>query len=136
MSEIKFPLTIKSINNKCSNNPCKESIFSSNKIGSFVAIRPCGEEYKNKTYLGLYLGNICLSPWIAFDPRSEELIIEDGHDNPAIFVFDLNKIIFGYESWWGEIESEEDLKDITDADINNVWYVKVLKQINDMREKE
>ena len=45
--------------------------------------------------------------------------------NPAIFVPELGKIIFGMESWWGRIKSEEELKDITDGDIENVWHVKM-----------
>ena len=38
---------------------------------------------------------------------------------------ELGKIIFGMESWWGRIKSEEELKDITDGDIENVWHVKM-----------
>jgi len=37
------------------------------------------------------------------------------------------------ESWWDEIRSEEDFKRITDEDIQNVWYVKLMNQ---MAEKE
>jgi len=50
--------------------------------------------------------------------------------NPAIFVFELNKIIYGMESFWAIIETKEDLKDITKDDIDNVWYVKLLKQLS------
>jgi hypothetical protein len=35
----------------------------------------------------------------------------------------------GYESWWGQINSPEELKAITDVDIQNVWYVKALKEM-------
>jgi len=35
----------------------------------------------------------------------------------------------GCGSWWGAIDNEEDLKDITDSDIENVWYVQLLKKI-------
>ena len=50
--------------------------------------------------------------------------------NPAIYVFDLQRIIFGAESWWSIIENQEELKDITDDDINNQWYVKALKAMH------
>lgn len=50
--------------------------------------------------------------------------------------FDLQRIIFGAESWWGIIESLEELKDITDDDINNIWYVKALKAMHKDEPKE
>ncbi len=53
------------------------------------------------------------------------------YSNPAIFVPELKKIIYGCESWWGEIESPEDFKEITSDDINNVWYVQLLKAMED-----
>jgi len=58
--------------------------------------------------------------------------LSHSYGNPAIFVFDLNEIIFGYESWWGVIESEKQLKEITNDVIDNVWYVKALKQIDEL----
>ena len=42
---------------------------------------------------------------------------------------ELKKIIYGCESWWHEITSVEELKDITDSDIDNTWYVQLLKNI-------
>lgn len=96
------------------------------KMGSLVKIRPCGEEYGNKTYLGFYIGDMPLQIYQSYNPKNNVLTIKkDG--NPAIFVPELKKIIFGCESWWGEIENEEDLKEITDNDIDNIWYVKLLR---------
>ena len=51
------------------------------------------------------------------------------YTNPAIFIPSLNKIVWGYGSWWGEIASAEKLHQITDSDIQNVWYVRALKQL-------
>lgn len=48
-------------------------------------------------------------------------------NNPAIFVPELKKIIYGCESWWREIESIEDFNGISKGDIENTWYVKLLK---------
>lgn len=62
------------------------------------------------------------------NPDTKELKVSF-HCNPAIFVFDLNKIIYGCESWWGVIKSEEDLNSISDCDIDNVWYVRALKTL-------
>ena len=46
-----------------------------------------------------------------------------------IFVPELNEVVWGCGSFWQKIRSKEQLKNITDGDINNVWYVKALKQI-------
>lgn len=56
--------------------------------------------------------------------------------NPAIYVFDLQRIIFGAESWWSIIENPEELKDITDDDINSQWYVKALKAMHNEEPEE
>ena len=50
-------------------------------------------------------------------------------DNPAIFVPDLNKIIFGCASWWHKIKNIDEIKDITMEDIENTWYVKLAKKL-------
>ena len=49
--------------------------------------------------------------------------------NPAMFVPELKKIIWGCGSWWSKIKSEGDLKQITDEDIKNTWYVKLVSQL-------
>lgn len=122
---IEYPIEISKINNNFNNN---QSSYRNNDIGKFVKIRPCGKEYGNKTYLGIYLGDLPIGAHISYNPEAKELDVSP-HSNPAIFVFDLNKIIYGCQSFWGIIENEEDLKDITDGDINNVWYVKALKAL-------
>lgn len=100
------------------------------KAGTLVSIRPCNPQYQDKTYLGLYLGDIALGMKIQHDQENGKLHLGYSFHNPAIFVFDLKEIIFGVESWWGKIESEEQLRQITDNDIENVWYVKALKQLH------
>lgn len=103
--------------------------FSGTKSGSLVKIRPCGEEYKNKTYLGIYMGDITVDTHVGLYTNTNILSIIHS-TNPAIFVLELKKIIFGYESWWEEIKSEEELQEITDEDINSVWYVQLLKEMS------
>ena len=120
---IEYPIEVSKINTD--NN---KGSYRDNQIGKFVKIAPCGEEYEGKTYLGLYLGEIPVGHGISHNPDTKELNISF-RNNPAIFVFGLNKIIYGMESWWGIIESEEDLKEITNDDINNIWYVKALKEL-------
>lgn len=52
-------------------------------------------------------------------------------NNPAIFVPGLKKIIYGYESWWREIESADDFAGISNEDIENTWYVGLLKKLKE-----
>jgi len=95
------------------------------RIGKFVKIKPCKED---KTFLGLFLGELPIGITILHSSKTK--ILEVGYDsNPAIFVFDLNKIVYGMESWWGVIENESDLQEITDIDIENAWYVKALTSL-------
>ena len=122
MKHIEYPIKVNKI------NYCEP--FSLYKMGGFAKVRPCGEEYENKTYLGLFLGELPTSSHAIYNTKDKELNVIM-LCNPAIYVFDLNKIIYGYESWWSRIESENDLKDITDIDINNQWYVKALQHLTD-----
>ena len=104
-----------------------KALFSNTTTGDFVAVRPCDEKYEKKTFLGVYLGEAALSQGIEI--KDNVIRTKLGFYNPAIFVPELNEIIYGCGSWWGRINSEEDLKQLTDADIENVWYVKALNAI-------
>jgi hypothetical protein len=96
--------------------------------GYAVKIRPCGKKYNNKTYFGIYIGDVALS--ISHSIKDNVVTAKHSMYNPAIFVPELNEIIYGCESWWGKITSKEDLdKLITNETIENVWYVKMLKEI-------
>ncbi len=104
------------------------------KTGSLVSVRPCGEEYNKKTFIGFYIGDVALGSSISVTEGKIQLNF--ANHNPAIFVPELGKIIYGCESWWGEIESEEELRKITDDDIQNVWYVKLWKEMAAREKKE
>lgn len=47
------------------------------------------------------------------------------------FVPELKRIVYGYESWWREIESADDFAGISDEDIENTWYVGLLKKLKE-----
>ena len=49
------------------------------------------------------------------------------HYNPAIFVPSLKKIIFGCESWWGEIKTLEEFTEITKDEIANSPAILLMK---------
>ncbi|MHC4647570.1 MAG: hypothetical protein ACYTBJ_18980 [Planctomycetota bacterium] len=98
------------------------------ETGSYVSIRPCAKEHEGKTFLGILLGDLPVGFVVVYRPSTKKLTVV-GKDNPAIFVPDLGKIVFGCESWWGPIKSPEQLREITKEDINNVWYVQALKAL-------
>lgn len=98
-----YPMVLSEIETK--NIDYKNNYYNSD-LGKLVKIRPCAKEYENKTYLGLSLGELPTSISSSYNPKTHILTNSTSH-NPAIFVFELNKIIFGYESWWGVIKNEE-----------------------------
>lgn len=102
----------------------------SGKCGDWVRVRPCAEEYRNKTYLGVFIGTIALGQGASIKKRSKTLTIKRNTYNPMIFIPDLNKVVFGCGSWWSKVEDPSVLKDITDETIDNVWYVKAMKSLD------
>jgi hypothetical protein len=117
--------------------PCEISGIAREKVGAFspftshkpftlVAIRPCDKELNGKTFLGIYVGDIAHDVSAYRCNESGVLTVGFGMHNPAIWVPELERIVWGCESWWGKIESEEQLRQITDEDIGNIWYVKML----------
>lgn len=120
---IEFPINVTEIEDKF-----QEWLNYSRKL-CLVKVRPCAKEYNNKTYVGILLGDLPISLHISYDEKSGKLSVSP-HQNPAIFVPDIGKIIFGCESWWSKINDMDEVKDITDEDIDNVWYVKLLKEMN------
>lgn len=94
--------------------------------GCLVRIKPCAKKYEGKTYLGLYLGDQPRIPSVSYDEDKKVLTVR-AVNYPAIYVFALKEIIFGNESWWCKINSPEDMKDISEEEINNTWYMKLLK---------
>lgn len=127
---MEFPLTINGIESK--------KLYYKGFLhqqGGLVKVRPCGEEYGKKTYLGFYLGDLPLAITHIFNEESG-ILKAFTHDNPAIFVPELGKIIWGCESWWDEIKNENEIKEITDDDISNVWYVKLAKQLMGQRDEQ
>lgn len=127
---IEYPIEVSKINTNTDKGGFRDS-----RIGEFAKIRPCGKEHEGKTYLGLYLGEQPVGHHISHSQETKELSVSFS-TNPAIFVFDLKKIVYGMESWWGIIKNEEDLKEITDCDIKNVWYMKALEQMGESEESE
>ena len=126
--EFKFPMEISAIKVQGFNGATQ----GMHKAGSMVRIRPVNSE---KTYLGLYLGDMTREIMLARGGKSKVLMLTD-RSNPAIWVFDLKKIVWGDSSWWGVVEKDEDIERlISDSDIQNVWYVKALKAMHEQEKK-
>lgn len=101
----------------------KEPLF--HKSGSLVRVKIAGNE---DTHLGFLLGEFALAYSLSVDKKADSLVIKPSMHNPAMYVPKLGKIVYGMESWWSVINSEEDLEDITDSEIDNIWYIKLLRE--------
>lgn len=121
---IEYPLTIQGMDMNFSEDMKRPQP----DCGQLVRISPCGKEYGGKTYIGILLGDLPIGTNISFHLDDQKLHV-GATTNPAIFVPELKKVIYGIESWWDEIEKPEDLKDITPEDIQNQWYVALLKEL-------
>jgi hypothetical protein len=93
---------------------------------SLVSVRPCEKALKGKTFLGIYIGQLPQGVGISYHRESGVLAARFAYHNPAIWVPELQKIVWGSGSWWSPIESLDALRAITDEEINNTWYVKLL----------
>jgi hypothetical protein len=104
-----------------------DSLFTGR--GLLVKVRPCGDEYEGKTYVGLLLGDMKIG--CGYGVTTDGVLeVVNAHKNPAIYMLGPNQLIFGCESFWGVIENEEELdKLITDSGIQNIWYVRALKEL-------
>lgn len=124
-SEFKYPLTVSKILGRGMPGGGK-------RAGMLVKVRPVNDR---KTYLGIYLGNLLRDVNFFMGSKSNALFVTE-RANPAIWVPNLNRVVWGDSSWWAEIETEEDAKRlITDDDIQNVWYVKALKALEEKKEE-
>jgi hypothetical protein len=126
---IEYPLTIEGIDNEFNKDR------NLHGCGTLVKIAPCGKEYEGKTYLGILLGDLPIGAHISFNRETKRLTVFP-HSNPGIFIPELKKIVYGCESWWGEIESPDDLRDITPDVIENIWYVRLLKEMSGKQAEE
>lgn len=138
----KFPITVTGVKFAIAEPITHEAKLggSRNEVGQMVAIRPCDEEFQNKTFLGILIGYVPIHRDLCFvrpEGKEEgELIFKVFGDNPVIFVPDLKRCFMGCASWWGAIKDETQLKQITNEDIQNVWYVRALKELAEREAKK
>ena len=116
-TRLDYPVTITSI------EAYFDETHSLRECGALAAVRPCGETYDGKTYLGVLLGDLQRGAHITTGVKEGVLCVLPDM-SPAIFVPTLKKIVYGYECWWRRIDTAEYLRQITDDDIGALWYVK------------
>jgi len=125
MDDIKFPVEISDVKGHFSRP--KKGVMTGIEVGALVRIRPCAEQYKEQTFLGMYIGEIPIDVVYEREKATGVLHVRT-YNNCAFYVFELSTVIFGCESWWAELKDDDDVdRMITDADIENVPYVQVLK---------
>lgn len=118
---IEYPIQVKEIT--------QEPIDYTNGLHTSYIGRPVAVRVQNETYLGIFIGDLPTRTQVSYTAATEQLKVVYV-DNPAMFVPALKRIVFGHESWWRILESEDDFKEITNDDIDNTWYVKLLKEMN------
>lgn len=101
----------------------------------WVSVRTVHEEHEGKTFLGVMLGGIAQGCVVSL---SEEgiLSVGPGPGNPAIYVPELRRVIYGFESWWAYIQSPDQLREITDETIDGIWYVQALRAMHGEEQTE
>ena len=119
---IEFPITVNSLEI----DKIRQPALYADKIGSICEVRPCDERCGGKTYAGILLGELTESIYGQFNEDTGTLSIRPAY-NPAIFVPELKRIVFGYECWWHMAKDESELQQITDDMIAGQWYVQLFK---------
>jgi len=123
MGEIKYPIEVSDIEIDEHFQPVEQPLTA--KTGDWVAVRPCAEKYGDKTHLGVMLGDMIQMPMARHNPETKVLSLMAIH-NPAMWVPALKTVIWGSGSWWRVIDSPDDIRDVTDDDINGTPYMRAL----------
>lgn len=96
------------------------------KCGIPVKVRSCLAEHGTDTHFGILLGEVPLHMGHSVSDNGV-VTASMSHHNPAIYVPALKAVVYGCQSWWGEIDSQEELQEvITNDTINDIWYVQML----------
>lgn len=100
--ELKWKVSLQSLNMNKDVVLKNDSVIDQRGCGTPVRISPCGAEYEGKTYDGILLGDIALS--ISASISNKKMTVKYSFYNPAIYVPELKKVIFGCESWWSRVK--------------------------------
>lgn len=126
---MRFPIEVTGITQSGDTNIMGRSMMG-HQPGAWVSVRPCAAGYEDKTFLGIFLGDLPMGCNASWNRKTGVLEVMMGSHNPAIWVPKLGKVIWGAESFWGEIEGPEGLRKITDEDINATWYARAARDLS------
>ena len=83
-----------------------------------------------------FILEICRSKFLLHIKKAPDSIINSTMNNPSyIRSRSFKKIIYGCESWWKTIRSVDEFSKISNEDINNTWYVKLLQSMDQPEEE-
>ena len=96
--------------------------------------RGSGETHSH-SYVGIYLA--CAPTMVVGDVVDGKIRLRmTEHTNTAIYIPELNRIVWNDECIWGEIDSRKSLESITNKDPNNEWYKRAWRQFKIMHEPD
>lgn len=104
--------------------------------GDLVRVRPCGEEYGGRTYLGVIVADAPTGITVSYDRERETLRVAQSLHNPLIVIPETHSVTWGYDSWWSVIKSPEELREITDGEIGDTWYVLLARGMQSRLEQD
>ena len=96
----------------------------------------------DKTYIGLYIGDIAQYKHLQYDEKEQKLFISESEfsTHPIFYIPALNKCVGGVECWWQPTNDPSKIDGITDDDIKN-WgkfvsgMLKAMDAVFEKREK-
>ena len=124
---IEFPVSINGIQNEEFKTRCEMA-------GKIVKVKPKGDEYGDKIYIGLLVGDIPAYNHISLLENTNILKVAP-ITNSAIFIFELNKLVLGIECWWDEVKTLKELFELETDE--KKWYMVFAKErVEDMKNQE
>ena len=97
------------------------------KHAQLVCVRLAGDYQTHLGFLLDYFGNLGPEVTVSYTKEDKALKVFT-YGTPIMFVPALGRVVYGSECWWTRITSEEELREITDEDIDNCWYVKAFRE--------
>lgn len=117
---IEYPISV----TKIKNNKDEYDLYHE-YVGQACEVRIADEK---QTHIGIHLGSLPTGIVSSYDQKTG--ILENNMmNNPAIFVPTLKRIVWGYESWWRVLKEDDVPQGISDADIDEIPYVKLLRSM-------
>lgn len=121
---IQYPIAVQGINVLYNTEESESRL----PIGTVVKVQPFADKYQNKTYTGIYLGELAMSVSVSYNEKTESLTVVD-MPNSAIFVPALKKILWGAECRW-EIKDDTS-RDPVDSGTESLWYSQLGKMMTE-----